>query len=602
MKKKGFIKKSFRKGIILLFLFFMLFSVAGEPIASWSTNACLMSFSPSVCTQVTKNPQFFTRELIIELEHSYKVDIRQIEKALEEQLSTFFQSYAYYDNLAALLAENIKLTSWNINGISSNELADLERALQDTINSKLSSLDQKEKILFKDLHLSTENFYTFGKDKYHSFLTATLQYNIPDQDQDLMLLLLSAGITLKNRQNTTDSLCNDRFLIKGVYVNWAFVDQEYVFTGGPGGLPVSNPGGRPYTYYDITCRSMGSTVPGEAFGILKDHIANPGNSPVDIYIMDTIPSPDKIQYARMYYYPVNSLARELLAGQNILFHITPYTSADSDFIYLPNEKSCNRDLSDHGVFIAGIVRNCSPFADIHLLEVLNRNGSGTLESLLWGYQYALQNQEGKTTPFIINNSLTSKIVLYKDRTTRYTIIREYTGSNSILPIFYALEQQDVFFPALTYVINSLKTYNCALAAAAGNDGLDTPGYPAILGEDPAFPHVLSVGAGNSSGSRSSFSNHPGTQGILAYGGEINSGLITREGTNSLYFNWYYAGSGTFNISGWARWAGSSFSTGIASGAMAALLSRGLYTVPEARDILKRACFLNPANMLFLPVY
>jgi hypothetical protein len=99
---------------------------------------------------------------------------------------------------------------------------------------------------------------------------------------------------------------------------------------------------------------------------------------------------------------------------------------------------------------------------------------------------------------------------------------------------------------------------------------------------------MSVGSSRRDGYISSFSNLPGPNGFLAFGGEIDTLGRTKDGLLSIYISDPYTDSMDPNVSGWGRWAGSSFATGLVSGVMAELLSRG-YTMTDAKLELKASC-------------
>ena len=70
----------------------------------------------------------------------------------------------------------------------------------------------------------------------------------------------------------------------------------------------------------------------------------------------------------------------------------------------------NYQMTDHGLFVAGIVHTIAPKAQIHLFEVLNPDGVGDLLSIARGLWQALDLFSGK--PLVINCSLVLNIPLW----------------------------------------------------------------------------------------------------------------------------------------------------------------------------------------------
>ena len=577
--------------ITCVWLFFaLLFSATGQTSANKPVGT-YEGMSP-------ENIQFFSRELVVELEHYIPLNIEEIEPVIEEQLRVFFSSYNYYKELAGFFRDNINVKNWQISGAVPGQMVYTNEILLETAFSGLQNLDRNKKAFFNSLKIVPGHAYTFGNDRFRSFVTISLVSDSDDKQQELLLFLLATGLTLKNREKTQDAVYNNLLQIRGLYLNWLFVNQEYVFTGGPGGLPVPDS----LSCCDINWLKEDKKNITPATRQLQEQVNDPGIYPVDVYILDTIPGKIQMQNARTVYYPVNQLIRDLFDSLGKKFQIVHFDTGSSTFYSLQNEKYGNLDMSDHGVYIAGIIHCLSPYANLHLVEVLNSLGSGSLDSLLWGFHLIWENQQKTQTPFIINASLTTKIVPVVSTAERYEIINAFYEKDSVLPLFYAIDKEEPFFSALTWVINLFQSTNCLLAAAAGNDSSPSPGYPANLGGNPAFSQVLAVGACDRAGNKSSFSNFPGVNGLLAFGGEVDAGGFTRDAVSSSYFSSVYQGIGVPNTTGKALWAGTSFSTGIVSGVMAALLSNGIYTAPGARNVLISSCYKNAANILFLPVY
>ena len=104
-----------------------------------------------------------------------------------------------------------------------------------------------------------------------------------------------------------------------------------------------------------------------------------------------------------------------------------------------------------------------------------------------------------------------------------------------------------------------------VVAAAGNDSSNTPFYPA------AFDWVVAVGSLDADGKRSDFSNYGQWVDVYAQGRNLVNAFPT--GTYTTYEPQTPSSGQSANFTGLAQWSGTSFSTPIVTGAIAALHER-----------------------------
>ncbi len=254
-------------------------------------------------------------------------------------------------------------------------------------------------------------------------------------------------------------------------------------------------------------------------------------------------------------------------------------------------------MPDHGLFVAGIVRDVAPNAKIECIRVLNDLCVGYLDKLvgaLWRIYDRMLSVNPDTgqvgdlyqKPVVINLSL----VIPTDEEAQQKHINPVAGGFNII-------QAD-----LLLAITSLTQVGAVVVAPAGNEG-DLremgPGgkrpmalYPAAFGN--SIDNVIAVGAVTSTDMAASYSCYPGSRGIATYGGEVpdvqpldppssNPVVTIKDALRGIYSSveypplsavpadppeQYYAAP---NDHAWAYWIGTSFATPIVSAVAARIL-------------------------------
>jgi subtilisin family serine protease len=224
-----------------------------------------------------------------------------------------------------------------------------------------------------------------------------------------------------------------------------------------------------------------------------------------------------------------------------------------------------QDISNHGLFVAGLVHAVAPHSEIHLIRVLEDDGCGDLFAI------------GSAIDSFIEETLDEKGTL-KD-----TVINLSLGVHQPPnPETFGLPKEVV---SLQHTIQRAIEHGAVVVAAAGNDSYITP-TKAISMEIPANdPPVIGVAASNTERKRGCFSNEgdiaaPGGDGINLPGGdEENSCEVPGKNPDSdAYVCQEEPGFCLISLvdkpyPGYAYWVGTSFSTPLVSGLAALMLEK-----------------------------
>lgn len=260
-------------------------------------------------------------------------------------------------------------------------------------------------------------------------------------------------------------------------------------------------------------------------------------------------------------------------------------------------------MPDHGLAIAGIIRDLAPDAHIRLIRVLNDYGGSDLYSLfaaLTDLEHELHT--GRLRRVIINVSLT---IMPDIRRLPYIWFADRQWPNtrlmSVVRVLQHIEE------GLRLLFASLSAQGALIVASAGNDSLQatTPCPPRA----PArYSSTLSVTSINSNFLPSKYANaaNIGAQrsGIAAFGGDEPQ-TVDHNGLPDAVRGIYIAPtfpSGAFNNSGWADWRGTSFATAMISALGAHLMTQGLSAaaiiarLANGDDTQREASYGNPPEV------
>ncbi len=393
------------------------------------------------------------------------------------------------------------------------------------------------------------------------------------------------------------------------------------------------------------------------------HITLPALSPsmqrktgegVTIFVLDTCPRPEQIIEAAQRAGENNLLLQtiaEQINGASPAFILKDSEMSlpvvlDTDNPQQPatGRDICGKlsgyDVRDHGLFVAGIIRDIAPSATIECIRVLNDFGVGLVSVLieaLEGIHHRMSPLDPNTgkegdlynKPVIINMSMVT--MPHEEEMV------QLWSAGGLPDQVTATDDTDPLRNGLHVIIQSLSALGAIIVSAAGNDSdvrqclppshpnrmiVSTqrmhPRYPA------AFPEVISVGAVDGNGHAALYSNDPVGAGSMQHNGVATWGggiptpifptagpcdsvpddcppfdadcmtsvdLSTIDALVGVYTSCCYPALSVEDVPseyqapndhGWAYWSGTSFATPIIS-AVAARLLEELNTNPTTSE-------------------
>ena len=370
--------------------------------------------------------------------------------------------------------------------------------------------------------------------------------------------------------------------LRAVTPNWLSAGAPYhIGTGGPGAQPVPVEVEAGAAWHTASADVEGAPFSFELPPALRD--TSPGNG-VQVAILDTAPTAEAMKEAYKKWHADHPILRgllgptgelpsarlRLLAGDRALFD--RLNSEDGGF----QIDGHRYDMSDHGLFIAGIIHSIAPQAMLTLVRVLNDFGVGTLETITRGL-HTVYGLRDRSRPLIVNMSLTLSIPLKGHRQPHFGPKRLFSDEGFVKRMGSPLE----------WTCDLLEADGVMIVAAAGNDGQN--GHRPYARQPAAFDSVIGVGALGRDGKPARYSNladRPSPIGIATFGGDARSEVQTLSadpegGVMGVYIGRFPDGSPSEN--GWARWAGTSFAAPVISGVLARLRS----TVYSPEDALRK---------------
>lgn len=278
---------------------------------------------------------------------------------------------------------------------------------------------------------------------------------------------------------------------------------------------------------------------------LPAELQNATGAGVTVFVLDAFPSARSIGHAASAARRHNTLLHQMAAGlvsQRPQTAEPPAISLDTSYeIPGPLETAVTgKDIygrlsgfpmANHGLFIAGLVRDLAPEARLECIRILNDFGTGDLSSLVQALTAIEARQrpggdlDGK--PIVVNLSL---VIGPPDCELARLDMAPSTDPQGQKQSLSAMLQ------GLLNLLQSMGDKGATFIASAGNDSdprdwTMNPGevrfnarYPAAFAygtpDLPALSEIIPVGAVNRAGEPASYSNYPGPCGVATYGGEV----------------------------------------------------------------------------------
>jgi len=391
----------------------------------------------------------------------------------------------------------------------------------------------------------------------------------------------AAPMTLSHLQAQLERLARAGLHVLSAMPNWLVTAAPVFYGDGGPALPP-----RPAPRLDLP--SVGNAPVGWRVSFVDQStpLDPNGAQEVLVAVLDTAHHPDHVQRAaNRPEFQRNWLLQRLaynLQSANGSFEIEYDRYPVSDDVRTGRDvqyDSYYYNMPDHGLFVAGLVRDIAPRANIRLIRVLNDFGGGDLYALFAALTDLEQELvSGSIRRLVINLSLT---IMPDMRRLPYLWFHDRQWSNAQLPgvmrVLGHIEE------GLRLLFESLHAHGALIVAAAGNDSFraNKQGKSLRPPRAPArYATTLSVTSVNSRFVPSAFANAasllPYNAGVATFGGD-DIGMTDSNGmpdaVRGLFISPTFPG-GEPNTTGWADWCGSSFAAPIISALGAHLIAQG----------------------------
>jgi hypothetical protein len=402
-----------------------------------------------------------------------------------------------------------------------------------------------------------------------------------------------------NRQDTLEYLRNRlKVPIISASPHWLTGGSPYAPVGCPLSPPIPVPG-------HAHCSSSPGLWPIMLPELSSDLERMTGDG-VHVIILDTLPREEDIKRALEGAEDHNLLLLDVVNNVVRRHNLLPVDIDEPN----PKQPKTGKDvkgrngggfrMADHGLFIAGIVRDVAPYAKVECIRALNDFCAGESSAFV----KALESIENRMLPINPDDNNKPGDLYQKQVVINLSCVVPPDTYLQMLGIILGDVRADLIKP-----IRALADLGALFAASAGNEG-DTryqPANPTHIRPDALYPaqfayygvgkikalgnSMIPVGAVEKHGNPTSYSCYPGVLGIATYGGDVpkhfkqdESGCFTEaedlDALTGIYTSLSYPAllledcRPTYpvpNSHAWAYWSGTSFATPIITGLVARMM-------------------------------
>lgn len=338
---------------------------------------------------------------------------------------------------------------------------------------------------------------------------------------------------------------------------------------------------------------------------------------VTVFVMDTQPKPEEINRAVEGAEEENLLLLDV--ANNVKFHYKRLP----DSLELPsnsqpvtgkdiNGKLVGYRMPDHGLFVAGIVRDLAPNANLECIRVLNDYCIGDISTIIKSLE-TIQHRMLLVNPDLPKPDGTFEQGDLFNKPVVVNMSLVIPPDSEVTSNGFNQSDLDNLRKSLLASIQSLVNLGVVFVASAGNEGdlRYQPANPDGTRPEALYPAafayhglkhpqmMIPVGAVDKHGIATSYSCYPGSLGISTYGGEVPTTATWKrdecftEAENidapiGIYTSLSYPALSiddcepTYlapNSNGWAYWVGTSFATPIIAALVARILEYILRNSP-----------------------
>jgi len=391
------------------------------------------------------------------------------------------------------------------------------------------------------------------------------------------LYRLENGIDLNDDQTRTDI----QLVINQIYTEIisdglsVFIDFNYIIgrpvtadpdgdSGGANPDPTGGPGSM------ATIEIFNNQWAFDQINLQGGNANQYGDSDIAVAIFDTSPYRANIEELTLFGIPENM-------AYNIYWAEPDLELCISDPLSIENPQYVDGlvDISDHGLFVAGLVHGVAPQSNTELVRVLDDYGHGDTYSLikvLMLYANRAISSNGRAN-FPLNNTVINlSLGIDVERKYLLRVDDELEGYlQGILEETYGISpDQSLRVIPLQLPFHLLHEMGAVIVAASGNDSLR--GFHESMQIPAEYVDVIGVAASNIGGEIACFSNKGQ---VMAPGGDspnppCKAPVMDLCDTSSRHCEYALVSLSHKYPSGYAFWKGTSFATPLVSG-MAALM-------------------------------